>query len=185
MQICDGTLHSLSYMTIEQFGSLFSALGVYNASIVEEFLKNYVFPTSFRINDPTFIIFLNKIVSKCKGAKTHSFLIPNVFKSATDLYITDGREQDYLSDLFEVFHKVPGLFASKNELQEGEQDEVPLTLKEFLRSIIGVDSVKNVLSTLNTCIVVSIQPPLVLKVPAVCMVHNVIVIIIILNRYFP
>ena len=144
-------------MTIEQFGSLFSALGVYNASIVEGFLKNYVFPTSFRINDPIFIIFLNKIVSKCKGAKNHSFLISNVFKSANDLYITDGREQDYLSDLLEVSHKVPGLFASKNELHEGEQDEVSLAFKEFLRNIIGVDSIKNVISTLNTCIVVSMQ----------------------------
>ena len=143
-------------MTIEQFGSLFSALGVYNASIVEEFLKNCTFPTSFKINDPTFIIFLNKIVSKCKGAKCHSFLIPSVFKSAIDFYITDGREQDYLSDLFEVSHKVTGLFASKNELQEGEQAcEVSLAFKEFLRSIICVDSIKNVISTSNTCIVVS------------------------------
>jgi hypothetical protein len=145
-------------MTIEQFGSLFSALGVYTASIVEEFLKNYTFPISFKINDPAFIIFLNKIVSKCKGAESHSFLIPTVFKSASELYIADSREQGYLSDLFEVSHKVPGLFANKDELEEGEQNEVSLAFKEFLRSIIGVDSIKNVISTPNIlCIVVSIQ----------------------------
>ena len=143
-------------MTYEQFGSLFSALGVYNASIVEEFLKNYVFPPNFRINDPAFIIFLNKIVSKCKGAQHHSFLISSAFKSAADLYITDGRDHDYLSDLFEVSHKVPGLFISENKLQEGEQDTlVSLAFKEFLRSIIGADSIKNVISTQNICIVVS------------------------------
>ena len=144
-------------MTIEQFGSLFSALGVYNAITVEDFLKNYAFPASFKINDPAFIIFLNKIVSKCKGAESHSFLIPTVFKSASDLYITDSREQDYLSDLFEVSHKVPGLFTNKEELQEGEQNEVSLAFKEFLRSIIRVDSIKNVISTPNICIVVSMQ----------------------------
>ena len=146
-------------MTFEQFGSLFSALGVYNASIVEEFLKNYVFPPNFRINDPAFIIFLNKIISKCKGAKHHSFLISSAFKSAADLYITGGRDHDYLSDLFEVSHKVPGLFASEKKLQ-GEQDEntlVSLAFKDFLRSIIGADSIKNVISTQNICIVVSVQ----------------------------
>ena len=145
-------------MTIEQFGSLFSALGVYNASTVKDFLKNYTFPASFKINDPAFIIFLNKIVSKCKGAENHSFLIPTVFKSASDLYITDGRDQNYLSDLFEVCHKVPGLFAKKDEVQEGEQSEGSLAFKEFLRSIIRADSIKNVISTPNTmsCIVVSV-----------------------------
>lgn len=146
-------------MTIEQFGSLFSALGVYNASTVKDFLKSYTFPASFKINDPAFIIFLNKIVSKCKGAENHSFLIPTVFKSASDLYITDGRDQDYLTDLFEVSHKVPGLFAKKDEVQDEEQNEGCLAFKEFLRSIIRVDSIKNVISTPNTmsCIVVSIQ----------------------------
>lgn len=147
-------------MTFEQFGSLFSSLGVYNASIVEDFLKNYVFPPNFRINDPAFVIFLTKIVSKCKGAKNHSFLISSVFKSATDLYITDGRDQDYLSDLLEVSYKVPGLFANEDKLEQGKQDKntlVSLAFKEFLRSIIGADSIKNVISTQNTYIVVSVQ----------------------------
>ena len=143
-------------MTHEQFASLF-LLGdtVYNASIAEEFLtlKNNAFPTGFKINEHNFIVFLKKI---CKGAKCHSFLLTNVFKPAIDLYIADGREQDYLTDLLEVSYKVSELFASKNELQEGEQDEVSLVFKEFLRSVIYVDSIKNVLSTTNICIVVSI-----------------------------
>ena len=153
-------------MNIEQFGSLFSVLGVYNASIVEEFLKNYAFPTSFKINDPTFITFLNKVVSIYKGAKSHLFLIPNVFESATKLYnirFTESesgvREQDYLlSDLYEVLYRVPGLFASKNESQDdGGKNEASLAFKEFLGSIICVNSIKNVTSTPNKCIEVSMH----------------------------
>ena len=150
-------------MTVEQFGSLFSTLGDYYStlsSIVEGFLKEYVFPPNFRINDPSWIIFLNKVVSKCKGAKNHSFLILNLFEPATDHYAADGNDKEYLSDLLEVSHKVSGLLAIENGLEEGEKHEcnvVSLKFKEFLRSIVGKDTVMDVILTQNTYIMVSVN----------------------------
>ena len=140
-------------MTVEKFGSLFSTLGVYSTSIVEEFLKKFKFPPNIRINDPTWIIFLNKIVSKCKGARNQSFLITHFFGPASNVY-AEGVEITFLTDLLEVLHKVSGLLAIDEGVGNPESEEdrqnnmaVCLEFKNFLSGIIDLDQLLHVIST--------------------------------------
>ena len=92
-------------------------------------------------------------------SKKPLILDTNLFKPATNRYAADGNDQEYLSDLLEVSHKISGLLVIENGLEEGEKREnemVSLAFKEFLRSIVGMDSIKKVISTQNTCIVVNV-----------------------------
>ena len=150
-QICNATSEILQYLTVSQFGSLFSKLGVYSATTVEEFLKKYRSFIINKISDSEWLIFLSQVIEKCKGAKNHSFLIRHFFQPA----IGQSENKEFLSELLEVSYHVSGLFVIDDidEKSKQESERVCEEFKHFLRGNIDMKVLQQVLSSSSTIMV--------------------------------
>ena len=151
-------LSSLQSLTVRQFGALFT-LGIFNTSLVEQFLRCYNFPKNDFVNNADWIIFLNEIISRCQGARNHSFLVTKLYIKRAEQYNLGGHREFLLADLMEIAVKVHGLFAVEEENceQESSKPTPSLEFKEFVRRNIDIDSLKCVISAKLDFFEVSIQ----------------------------
>ena len=129
-----------------QFGSLFT-LGVCDIDVVEEFLEHYEFPKTLCINDPEWMLFLSGIMSGCKEARHHSFLITHFLQPALTVYSRGGNDKRtmFLSNMLELSYNVPGLFTTDEDCRE-DAKQVTVDFKEFVKQSLAMDALDQVIS---------------------------------------
>ena len=129
-----------------QFGSLFT-LGVCDIDIVKEFLERYDFPETLCINGSEWMLFLSGIMSGCKAARHHPFLITHFLRPTLTIYSRGGNEKRamLLSNLLELSYNVPGLFTTDEDC-ERDTEQVSVNFKEFVKETLTMDALEQVIS---------------------------------------